>query len=50
MIIVTANGDLDLSTDTGQMVARILGSVATASPVLGSNGERRAIAHGDDHR
>ena len=29
VVIVTANGDLDLSTDTGRMVARILGSVAT---------------------
>jgi hypothetical protein len=43
VVIVTANGDLDLSTDTGRMVARILGSVATAE--VERKGSRQRLAN-----
>ena len=44
VVIVTANGDLDLSTDTGRMVARILGSVATGEVERKSTRQKLAAA------
>jgi site-specific DNA recombinase len=44
VIIMTASGDLDLSTDTGRMVARILGSVATGEVERKSTRQKLAAA------
>jgi site-specific DNA recombinase len=44
VVIVTANGDLDLSTDTGRMIARILGSVATGEVERKSTRQKLAAA------